>query len=276
LSTASRAAPPDHPAVLSAITALHRAREAWPWVSEHLVPGPTDRRGTRRVSPAALARQGELLRTERAERLAADRAGIRQTGGSPASANLAAVDARAEAVDLVVDIAWLLADALHRQMPWVATSSGLVRGYGTGWINQGPGGRLDAEWAGATGYLLVAVRQPLQVGLLAELGRAAGTADRILRRAARVTPSREPVPGECPACLLALLHVEGSAPDQADWIVVCDNPACRCQGIECTCKLSGRAANHGQRHVWPARDFARLHTPTRLGWLLRHLDKKGS
>jgi hypothetical protein len=246
------------PVLLLATVAVHRAREAWTWVGELLEPGAVDRRGSRTLSPAALAAQGELLRTERAERITADRAGIRQAGASAAPLNVAAVDARDEALTLIVDQCWTAASALD----------GFAPTHGYAWRAAGAAGD---RWGSATGWLVAALPH-CGAGTVKEIRPGIELADLVLRRTARVTETRDPVHAPCPVCGLHLLRIVGSAPDQADAVVLCDNRACLCFGVECTCRIVDRATN--RRHVWPAAEFLRLHTPSQVGWLLRRTDRQ--
>lgn len=77
-------------------------------------------------------------------------------------------------------------------------------------------------------------------------------ADQHIRRSLGLLPDHLPVPGNlaCPACSLRMLRIVTSAPDTADWVIICTNQECGCYGDRHYCRCGMPVQAQGSRHVW--------------------------
>ena len=133
-----------------AASALHNARQAWPWVAAVVDTGPGRAPVPHRLGPAGLAGAGERIRAERADQATLARSGLYPAGASPAPAHLGALDARGVALDAATQAAWIARSALRGRRLWFGGPDGA----------RGPGGRCWAAgaahrgrlWAAAAGY----------------------------------------------------------------------------------------------------------------------------
>lgn len=232
------------PGVVAAVAALSSLRDAYPYlvtVAEAEAYGlRRDRTSGNRppIGARAKERNDELLRTERAERVHADRLGIRQSGASASPIRPALLDAELLATSTVRDQAWIVGSALRRLDTWLSPVANL-----TG----------NAGWTQASTYLAVHIHDVDD----ALAGRAAvelGTADRAVRSACGLADVRIPIPGspECPCCGRRALRIDVTSPEQRDWTVAC-RPDCLCRGQACACKRPGRRI--AQIHRWSALHF---------------------
>jgi hypothetical protein len=237
-----------HPHALHALAALWSLRRAvdgyLPVLVEAAAGGVSVSGGQARArSRHALRQFDQLLRVERAERIVADRAGIRQVGASPAPVPAHLLDVRKAAEDAVTDAVWRLSSAL-RARPLLV--------WGEGWFRA-----AATPWAARMGWLTMVL--PLApAAAAADAAECLADADRRVRAACNVDPDEIPLPGAppCPACGMRRLRIQTAAPDSAAWTITC-RPQCVCRGPGetaagdgCTCGMPVRAA--GVRHIWDA------------------------
>jgi hypothetical protein len=73
--------------------------------------------------------------------------------------------------------------------------------------------------------------------------------DDAIRRGLGLLPDLWTLPANpaCPHCGVRLLRVQRSAPDSADWTIVC-TAGCRCRGVGCPCGMLERVEGVG--HIW--------------------------
>lgn len=227
-----------HPDNDRAVVALSRVTAAWDWLDVSLEPGPATT-GRTVLSDAHRARLDRLARAERADRHATIQAGYTPDVPSPAPLRIAVLDAQVAVLDTIVNCAWWCTSALRARGPMLA------------WT---PYGEAPARFRGAASYLNVAVRL-VSPQLAAEVAGQLDQADRSARAAAGVGPDRRALGADCPACGRRALEAEIGPVDQREWYITCRRD-CRCQGINCGCRLPLRYA--GMAHIWPSRRFPEL------------------
>jgi hypothetical protein len=242
----------QHPHQLHAQAALWSLRAALRHLDEHrdavLIRrpqlGPAE---SRPRSLASLARQDELLRTERAERRAGSLTGLKPSAGSAAPGDAPGlVDLERHVAEAVNEATDVLAHA-HRRTPLAWTYH---------WHEHLP----DARW---TWLAMALSATPPSVAEAA--GIALGDADQLVRSYASLDADliAPPLAPPCPACDRRRLRIQTSAPDSARWTVVCA-PSCICAGDNCgdcidecgedcaghPCGMD--APTRGVRHIWAA------------------------
>lgn len=227
------------PETVAAVAALSGLRASYPLLATVAETEAWGGRSTPRprspMSEAAKERNDEQLRTERAERLYADRRGIRQSGNTHSPIRPALLDAELLAETTVVDQAWIAASALRQAETWLAGPRPYRGALG-----------FDA----AVTYLAVAIWD-IQPATAANAAVELAGADRAVRAATGLADIRIPIPGNptCLACGRRALRIDVTPADDRAWTVAC-RPDCVCWGTQCGCRRRGRDV--GQVHIWTA------------------------
>jgi hypothetical protein len=241
----------------TALLAVGEIREAWPY----LEPAKDAALGryrppARPLTAAARAELDRLLRAEKAERIANQRAGLIPRVPTSAPTRLAVIDAEQLAATTV------------KELMWIGASTQLADFAG------------DAQVRDAATLDGVPRRPPILFGIypqldfiadLLDLGedlvdeRYATTANAeltataaMLRNVLHLDESWIPVDRRCPACQRRSLRAYLGSPHVREWTIICrgDRPACLCDGRHCPCERPGRRP--ATRHVWSAPQLRHL------------------
>lgn len=231
-----------------AIISLGRLREAWPWLADAAVPGPTAWT-ERPLSDDARAALDRLVAAERGDRIQLARDKLTPAPATAAPARIAPLDARAAILALADEIAWRITNDLRRRMrPGQLGPTLTYRQTGT---------TTDQRAQAALDYLAVGLRAVDRLVTADHARRTLDAADRLARAAAGAGPDTRLLKAECPACgRRAALRADIGSPNQNEWGITCIAPGCRCRGIGCPCNQPSRYP--GARHIWPHREWEQL------------------
>lgn len=234
-----------HPHNLAALVGWHALTDARTWITPTIeAEAESGRAGryARPLTPAALARRGEVFEAarfqDRAARVTAGQRGLTDTskalGTTAAPVRAELLDAGPTAVRAIAEVTLLLNQAARERDE----------------------GQPNAGWAlRHMGYVTALTElDPWRAQTAAAILWAANTT---VRTAVRRGEAHEPYEAPCPACDAHALVWETYA-DPAHWTVLC---TCRCRADACTCALPERVA--GATHRWEPTIIA----PTSIGAL---------
>jgi len=99
--------------------------------------------------------------------------------------------------------------------------------------------------------VLTRVIPDLAPDIAGEVARYLDHADKAARRTLRLGDDHLPLPGNppCPACGVRMLRARRSAPNSAEWPVICA-ARCRCAGTPCPCGME--TPTRRVEHIWTA------------------------
>jgi hypothetical protein len=251
----------DHGTVQVALLAIAQTREAWPYLEAAKDASLARHRPQPRpLTAAARAELDRILRAEKAERVANQRAGLipRLAGFEPA--RLAVIDAGQLAARTITDLVWLATEQLgdfNSRDPDIRRALALDGFPIRPPILAGVHPQLD--------YLADVIalddENLLDAAFITAAAVELATSAAMLRNVLHLDESWIPVARRCPCCQRRSIRAYLGSPNVREWTIVCrgDRPACLCEGRNCPCQRPGRRP--GTRHVWSAallRHFGRI------------------
>lgn len=215
------------------IAACGSLRTAWGWLATASTPG-RGRRNQRALSESAKAKRDNQARAERADRHALLTSGRVPTGQTSAPVNLTAVMAREQIAQEVDSTAWRMASAM-RNLKFTTSY-------------RPNGANADARFRTGLDWISTNAPRLTDRTLINETYEGLSAADTLARNVIGEGTDRRRLAAECPACGRRSLAWDCSSDRYEEWHVLCTSDTCRCQGLDCTCKIPDR--QHGMTHVW--------------------------